>query len=435
MKYIKQTIISFLLCTNLYANETLNVEKNVSLDDLKQIALKNNTSIKINQYKEESKIANIDLSKANYMPKVSLTGEAARYDIENSQSKTNDTVNSVTINASQTIYDFGKTKSAVSASKQSYKASKKETQAVVNNILLSVEKAYYNILNQNQLIKVAQEAILIDSLQYEQAQEYLKAGVRTKIDVTNAKLQLSNSKLELIKAKYKLKSAKTQLTSILGIQVNDSFNIITESKNIDELIKNISFYAFELSTLVTNGLENRPELKMYDSLLNSQKSKIKNVKSEYLPSLDLDASYLDKNSDNVNLDTNQWTAGVYLKWTLFSGLSTKASLKDNIASLQSIKNQLKQQELTIIQEVTDAFFTLKENEESLNISSLNVELAIQNLDLAKQRYKAGLSDLVELNDAKLEYTKAKSDLVNIYYSYFTANSDLEYAMGIIHKDK
>ena len=241
------TVTLFLLFTNINASGLLNVQKNATLDDLIEIALKNNTNIKINQYKEISQKSKIDSSKAAYLPQVSMIGESALYDIEKLQSKTNDTVNSVTVNASQTLYDFGKTKSAVSASKQSYTASTKETQSTINSILLSVEKAYYNILNQYQLIKVAQESVQIDTLQYEQAQAYLKAGVRTKIDVTNAKLQLSSSKLELIKANYKLKSAKTQLTTILGVEVNDSFNIKTESKEINELITNMKFNTPELN--------------------------------------------------------------------------------------------------------------------------------------------------------------------------------------------
>ena len=115
---------------------------------------------------------------------------------------------------------------------------------------------------------------------------------------------------------------------------------------------------------------------------------------------------------------------------MFSGQSTKANIKNNIAVLQDVQSQLKQQELTIMQEVTDAYFSLKENEESIKISSLNVELSIYNIDLAKQRYKAGLNDLVEFNDAKLEYTKAKSNLVNTYYNYLISQANLEYASGV-----
>jgi len=425
-----------LLCITsilmLNANEAITSNKVLSLNDLVQIALKNNHKIDSSKYKEEAKKANIDLSKVGYLPTLNLTGELAAYDIKTKTSNTNDPVNSVTLNASQLLYDFGKTKASVDSSKQTYDASISETDALKNSILLSVKQSYYNILNQHQLILVAKESVKIDSLQLEQAQEYLNAGVRTRIDVTNAQLQLSTSKLDLVKATYKLKSAKTQLITILGVNINDSLSVEKEVDNIVDLVKYIKFKPLELNSLIDDGVKNRPETTMYQAKIKSQKSKIRNVKKEYLPDLDFDASYADKNSNNVSLESQQWTAGVYLKWTLFSGQSTKANIKNNIAVLQDVRSQLKQQELTIMQEVTDAYFSLKENEESIKISSLNLELSIANLDLAQQRYKAGLNDLVEFNDAKLEYTKAKSNLVNTYYNYLISHANLEYASGVKH---
>ncbi len=414
----------------LNASETISSNKALSLNDLIQIALENNHKIDSSKYKQDSKKANIDLSKAGYLPAVSLTGELATYDSKTKTSKTNDNVNSVSLSASQLLYDFGKTKASVDSSTQTYNASLSETNALKNSILLSVKQSYYNILNQHQLIGVANESVKIDSLQLEQAQEYLTAGVRTKIDVTNAKLQLSTSKLDLIKATYKLKSVKTQLITILGVNMSDSLTVKKEVTDIVDLVKGIKFKPLELNNLIDEAVKYRPETSMYQARIRSQKSKIRNVKKEYLPDLDFDASYSDKNSNKASLESEQWSAGVYLKWTLFSGQSTKANVKNNIAVLQDVQSQLKQQELSIMKEVTDAYFSLKENEESIKISSLNFELSIANLDLAKQRYKAGLNDLVEFNDAKLEYTKAKSNLVNTYYNYLISHANLEYASGV-----
>ena len=62
-------------------------------------------------------------------------------------------------------------------------------------------------------------------MQLEQASEYFKAGVRTRIDVTNAQLQLSNSKLDLLKAEFGLESANTSLISILGVKLEKNFSV------------------------------------------------------------------------------------------------------------------------------------------------------------------------------------------------------------------
>lgn len=90
------------------------------------------------------------------------------------------------------------------------------------------------------------------------------------------------------------------------------------------------------------------------------------------------------------------------------------------------KVDLRDIELQITQEVIDAYLDVRQSEGSTNLQLLTVELPTQNLSLAQQRYKAGLSDMVELNDTKLEYTKSKGDLVNTYYSYLLAIANLEY---------
>jgi outer membrane protein TolC len=71
-------------------------------------------------------------------------------------------------------------------------------------------------------------------------------------------------------------------------------------------------------------------------------------------------------------------------------------------------------------------------QENIKIAQLNVTLSTQTLSLADQRYKSGLNDMVELNDAKLNYTKSKSNFVNIYYNYLTAVANLDYSVGIVH---
>ena len=66
------------------------------------------------------------------------------------------------------------------------------------------------------MIHVAKESIKINKFQLYQAQEYFKAKVKTKIDVTNAQLQLSNSNMDLLKAKFNVKKANAKLITLLS---------------------------------------------------------------------------------------------------------------------------------------------------------------------------------------------------------------------------
>lgn len=426
----KKRVISSICAIFLFSN--LNA-KDILLEELINTAIQNNSNIKISKYKEEIKDANYESSKAGYLPRVSAVGEVAKYDIKGSNSnQVEDNVTGFSLSANQLIYDFGKTSNIIDSAKEDYLASNFETVKNISFTVLKIKEAYYNILSSFQQINLAKESIKIDELHLVQAEKYYKAGVRTLIDVTDAQLKLSNSKLELIQAQYNLKNAQTKLISILGIDETQKIDI-KNAQEITSLAKSLEVTNLQLENLLSKGYENRPELKMFEKQINAQKLKLKSNRAEYYPRVDFDATYSDKDSDKItSVDVRQATAGVYLKWDLYTGDSTQVNIKSSLASLNSLKQQLTQEKLQIKEDITNAYFKLKESEESINIALLSVDLSTVKLDLANKRYQAGLNDLVELNESKLQYTQAKSNLINTYYSYLSSKANLDYAIGVIY---
>ena len=426
----KKRVISSICAIFLFSN--LNA-KDILLEELINTAIQNNSNIKISKYNEEIKDASYENSKAMYLPRVSAVGEVAQYDIKgNNSNQVEDNVTGVTLTANQLIYDFGKTSNIIDASKEDYLASNFETVKNVSFTVLKIKEAYYNILSSFQQINLSKESIKIDELHLEQAEKYYKAGVRTLIDVTDAKLKLSNSKLELIQAQYNLKNAKTKLISILGVDETQKVDI-KNAQEITTLAKTLEITNLDLENLLSSGYENRPELKMFEKQINAQKLKLKSNRAEYYPRVDFDATYSDKDSDKItSLDVRQATAGVYVKWDLYTGDSTEINIKSSLASLNSLKQQLTQEKLQIKEDITNAYFKLKESEESINIALLTVDLASQKLDLANKRYQSGLNDLVELNESKLQYTQSKSNLISTYYSYLSSKANVDYVIGVIY---
>lgn len=424
MKKTISLVCSIALCSTLSAKE-------ISLDELIEIALKNNTNIQIAKNEKDIKRQELEKTKSLYLPTLSANANIGEYDIKASGLTQEGSASSVTINANQLIYDFGKTSSLIDASKNNLNASSTQITSNTQATILLVKKAYYDILNKYQQIEVAQESVKLDELQLSQANEYFKAGIRTQIDVTNAKLNLSNSQLKLVKAKYAYKIEKTKLISILGLNLDKQIDIKSQNKDIKNLAKNTTLKYDNLEELINLALKQRAEIKKYQELIKTNKANIKNVKSQYYPTLDASASYTDKNSDDINsLETSQTAIMLNLKWNLFTGLSTSKDKKIAISNLSSTNKQLEQTKLQITQDITNAYFNMKQSFDSIKIGLLSLDLSIKNLNLAKERYKAGLNDLLEVNDAKLEYTQAKNSLINSYYTHLSNNAQVKYELGI-----
>lgn len=427
---IKKTV-SLVCIISLFTS--LNA-KEFNLDELIDIALNNNTKIQVSKNNKEIKTQEVKKAKSAYLPKLSASADIGNYDIKSLGSEQEGDATSVTLSANQLLYDFGKTSSSIDASKYNLDASKTEISSNTQSTILSVKETYYDILNKYQQIEVANESIKLDELQLSQANEYFKAGIRTKIDVTNAKLNLSNSQLKLVKAEYSYKIAKTKLISILGL--NKQIDIKTNNSDIKSLAKNSILKYEDLDKLIDLGLIQRPEIKKYSALIKSNKASIKNVKSQYYPRLDINASYTDKNSDDISsLESKQTAVLLNLKWDLYTGNTTNADKKIALSNLSSTNKQLEQTRLEITQDITNSYFNMKQSFDSIKIGLLSLDFSIENLNLANERYKAGLNDLLEVNDAKLEYTQAKTTLINAYYTYLSNNAQVEYSLGLNYLNK
>lgn len=71
-----------------------------------------------------------------------------------------------------------------------------------------------------------------------------------------------------------------------------------------------------------------------------------------------------------------------------------------------MRASLRELQLAITREVTDSYLRAEENRKAVDLADETLGLAIENLELAKGRYKAGLNDVLEFNDAQLNLTSA-----------------------------
>ncbi len=62
-----------------------------------------------------------------------------------------------------------------------------------------------------------------------------------------------------------------------------------------------------------------------------------------------------------------------------------------------------------------------------------VEVAAEDLRLNKEKYKVGSGTMLDLINAQVSYTKAKSDHIQALYDYKYAVARLEKAMGKLEK--
>ncbi len=183
----------------------------------------------------------------------------------------------------------------------------------------------------------------------------------------------------------------------------------------------------DMEPLIKLALERRPELADLRAKLEAAQALLEAAQGDYWPSLNAEGRYVWADTE-LPLDS-AWQAGVMLKWDLFSGFLTRGQVSQARAELKRIQAQIKERELKVRQDVSQAFLYLHQASESIDSAALGLKQAKENLDLAQGRYRTGVGDALEFSDAQVLFTQAKSVLVQANYSYLQALAELERAVG------
>lgn len=402
----------------------------LTLDDFIKIAMQNNPQIEIARQQYFGREGVLTQAKSLYLPHLSGGVGYGRQYIDNDLPVTEDNVGTGLLRASQLIFDFGKTTGIIDASSFNLSASAENLAQVYHDLVFLVKSSFYSVLENKRLIEVAKQAVDNFEQQLYRAQKFYESGVRTKIDVTNAEVNLSNQKLNLLRATSEYKTARVALEKVIGtIPNNGDYEPITNEPPLKELATKKPQMPGPLDGLLLTAEENRPGLKQFQYLISAAEASVTQVKGDYWPTIDAVGDYNKYETDLANL-SDQWQISARLNWEFFSGFETDGKVAEASAQLREVRAGLKDFELEVTQDVTDSYLRADENREGVDIADQTVELAEENLRLAEGRYKAGIGDLLEFNDAQLLYTENQSNLVITYYNYLTALARIDRAVGV-----
>ena len=426
LKYLSLTA----LVLNLHAQDTYTVDQLI----LKSLEKSPTLHISKNQYEASQK--RYDSSFSAYLPRVDLHASAGVAGTESVFLSTNEMINDTVIlgklSAKQIIYDFGKTGGNVDSSKFDSDSFMLQNIQDISDKKLAVKDAYYNVLNAIALISVQKENVKLNKVQLYRSEKYFEAGIRTKIDVSDAKVTFIQAKLELKRAEYDLKLAYANLDEVVGFSsLIQEYSVYTQELDLETLYSSIEMYKLSLTEAINYAYENRAIIQKQEAKIKSSQAKVDNASSEYYPELYANASYTKQSLDKFAAFTpeDQWQANVNLDWNIYQGGSTSAKEQESKINVNISESTLRDFKLKIKKETTRAYINVYKSKDSVELSQSLVEVSGEKFEQASKRYEHGLSDYIELQQARQGYIDAKATLVVDYYSYYIALANLDNAIG------
>jgi outer membrane protein len=406
----------------------------LSLKQAEQIALKNHPQIFAAQYNALASNQFVREERSAYFPNAfaDVTGVAADRDTRIGagflQASRLFSREAQGITIDQLITDSGRTPNLVASSRFQARAASEDTQATRYDVLLAVNRAYFEALRAQALLKVAQQTVAERQVVEDQVSAMVQNKLKSKLDLSFADVNLAQAKLLQIQAQNNVKISFAELTRAMGLQNTPSFTLEEEPLPPAPPATNAG--------LVSQAMQNRPEIL---SLRFRQQSAYKFERAERdlsFPTVvaEGDAGYIPEIAQLTlpRIIPNHYeAAAVNVEIPVFNGHLFAARREAALMKARQADENLRDMQERIARDVRTAWANARTGYQRIGVADQLLNQAKLALALAQGRYNLGLSSIVELSQAQLNETQAAIQDVNAKYDFQNENAALEYAIGTL----
>lgn len=283
--------------------------------------------------------------------------------------------------------------------------------------------AYYEVLQQQNLLNVAEGAVrmAIDQLNIIQIQ--FEEGAVAKSDVLQMQVQLADYRQNLVSTQGDLEVASATLLNTIGLPEDTDF----------EVTDNFSYtpFPFTLEECIEYALKNRPDGAAALYNVKQAESQTDAAKAGKRPSVSGIASKYIAANGAFQQDRNaNWSIGVQLEWSVFDNNVTNANVNAAKAAVESAQANLERVEKTIRLQTRSAYTHMKAAEENIRSTSAAVKQAEESSVIARVRYEEGVDILLTVTNAQEKLNQARTNYFTALYQYNLYKAQLEKAIGI-----
>lgn len=393
----------------------------LSLEDSIALALKNNDSVKIATSSRESARWQVKEAEAGKSISGTLTHTASKYDYDyNSSNEGKKFSNELEV--TWKVYTGGQVESGVKQARLGLTSADFGIDASRQQVKYNAASKYFTVLQTRNLVQVNKESVESLTGHLKNVQAQFDVGTVAKTDVLRSQVELANAEQDLIKAENNFQLAVSNLNNVIGMPLHTELQIKQEL--------GYEKYALSMDDCIAYSLQHRPELEQAKLSEEINREKVKYAQGGYKPTVVVAAGTNLSDPAFPGDNYKDWYAIAKASWNVFDAGATKASVKAAQATLEESGHTLHQTKDSVQLEVRQAYLNLKEAEKRIDTSKVAVDQGQEDFKIAQVRYTAGVGTNLDVMDAQVALTKAKTNYIQALYDYNTSKADLERAMGV-----
>jgi len=311
------------------------------------------------------------------------------------------------------------------AARNTASASKANSLSTREQVILLVVSQYIGTLRAVANVEASQSRVELAQALYDQAADLQKEGVGTGIDTLRANVELQNEKQRLLEAENDRETSLYGLSRLLNLDPRQKI----------ELADSLSFFETpqpEVQASIAEAMANRQEWKALASQIKAAEHQKKAAQVSRLPNVRFDGEFAYVgNSGSTTLPTYTYEASVNLP--LFTGGRIRAEVLSSDLEIRKLEEQSADLRNQIALDVKTSLLNLDSARSEVQVANLGVQLSKEEVDQARDRFKAGVANNIEVIQAQDSLSRANDNQIAALYRFNQARADLARAIGQMEK--
>jgi outer membrane protein len=285
---------------------------------------------------------------------------------------------------------------------------------------------------------VAHRQIEIDSAQVARLQAFVNNGKASGAELSQQKATLANSKLTATQADNTLRLAILTLTQLLELPSPEGFTIVRPNlEELDRLVMQENLVTPD--QIYAEALGVKPEILSQQLKLKGTAHSIKIAQAGNYPTLSLSGglgtnyyttSGFKADGFGKQLENNfSQFIGLNLNVPIFNRFSTRNRIRSARIDQETQQLQLDNTKKTLYKEIQQVYYNALNAQTKTQSSAEAVHSSKDAFELVQAKYENGKATITEFNEAKNNYMKSESDLVQARYENLYQHALLEFYRG------
>ena len=404
-------------------------------------AIEHNISIKQQDNVRRQQELSLSTSRNSRLPDLSASasenysfGRAQTLDGTYSNRNTNST--SFSIGTSVPLFTGFQIPNQIKLNQLNLEAATQDLEKAKNDIRMQVAQAYVQILYNMEIADVACRQLAIDSAQVKRLEAFVENGKASQAQLSQQQATLAQAQLTATQADNNLQLSVLALTQLLELPSPEGFSIVRPD-NTSLLVLHSSLPSPD--AVYQEALTIKPEVRAEQLRLSAADKSISIAKAALYPKLyfnaGLQTNYYKTNGMQAESFTSQMKnnfaqyLGVSLNVPIFNRFATRNNVRSARIDRENRQLQFDLVRKTLYKDIQQVYYNAVAAGSKYESSKQAQQSSQDAFKLTQAKYENGKASITEFNEAKNNYLKTESDLVQARYEYLYQTALLDFYRG------